>query len=73
MRRVDGFGALPSGLALKAKFEGKADGGEYSLVQALSDHIDEVEQMQALFEKIDARYSATDDGTASKFGVIEHG
>ncbi|WP_235870644.1 hypothetical protein [Rhodococcus xishaensis] len=73
LRRVDGFGTQPSGLALKAKFEGKADGGEYSLVQALSDHIDEVERMQALLEKIDARYSATEGGTSSKFGAIEQG
>ncbi|RVW05994.1 hypothetical protein [Rhodococcus spongiicola] len=70
---VDGFGILQSGQALAEKFGKKAVGGEYSLVQALSDHIDEVEGMQALFEKIEARYSATDDDTASKFGVIEHG
>ncbi|CBH47723.1 hypothetical protein GS894_06915 [Rhodococcus hoagii] len=70
---VDGFGTLPSGLVLAEKFGKKAVGGDYSLVQALTDHIEEVDRMRTVFESIDARFSATEDDNASRFGVIEHG
>jgi hypothetical protein len=63
---IDGFGdRLKSGVDLAAKFEKKAVGGDYSLDQALSDHIAVVQDMQQVFEKIAAMYAASEDrGTA---------
>lgn len=62
---VDGFGTLlPSGVTLAAKFSKKASGGDYSLDQALADHITVVEQMRQLFEKIGAAYDAADQSAA---------
>ncbi|MGO4200612.1 hypothetical protein AB4Z09_02430 [Rhodococcus sp. TAF43] len=70
---VDGFGMLPSGQSLAEKFGRKAIGGDYSLVQALTDHIEVVDQMRAVFETIDARFSDVDNDTASSFRGVEHG
>jgi hypothetical protein len=63
---IDGFGdLLPSGVTLAAKFEKKASGGDYSMEQAIGDHITVVREMQQTFEKIDAIYSASEErGTA---------
>ncbi|MET4613320.1 hypothetical protein ABIC28_004321 [Rhodococcus sp. PvR044] len=63
---VDGFGdRLQSGIDLAAKFGKKAAGGDYSMVQAIDDHITVVQEMQQTFEKIEAMYSASEDrGTA---------
>ncbi|MFC4605812.1 hypothetical protein [Rhodococcus kronopolitis] len=62
---IDGFGtALPTGVTLAAKFSKKASGGDYSLDQALADHITVVEQMRALFEKIGAAYDSADQSAA---------
>ncbi|TQF65771.1 hypothetical protein FK531_20290 [Rhodococcus spelaei] len=62
---IDGFGTqLKSGVALAAKFEKKAANGDYSLDQAIADHIKVVEQMQHVFEEIEARYAASDAAAA---------
>ncbi|WFR71690.1 hypothetical protein P9209_23400 [Prescottella defluvii] len=62
LAKVDGFGdQLPSGIALAAKFERKASGGEYSLDQAIADHISTVEQMRNVFLQIEARYAAAEE------------
>ncbi|MFC7449666.1 hypothetical protein [Rhodococcus daqingensis] len=59
---IDGFGnLLPSGAALAAKFEKKASGGDYSMDQAITDHIKVVQEMQQTFEKIEAMYSASEE------------
>ncbi|CAM2814916.1 PE domain-containing protein [Prescottella defluvii] len=71
--KVEGFGHLPSGSVMQAKFEAKAVSGDYPMVQALTDHIEEVDRMRSLFEKIDARFSATENDNATKFGVIGQG
>ncbi|MFD4181399.1 hypothetical protein [Rhodococcus sp. NPDC058514] len=70
---IDGFGDLPSGVALAAKFGKKAVGGDYSMDQALADHITVVQEMQQVFEKIDAAYSASDQSGAQRFGGVGHG
>ena len=62
---IDGLGPLPSGVALAAKFGRKASGGAYSMDRALADHIEVVHRMQQVFEKIEARYSAADEGAAT--------
>ena len=70
---VHGFGTLPSGIALATKFSKKAVGGDYSLVDALTDHIAEVQAMQAVFEKIQARYGATEQSNADLLRGISDG
>lgn len=62
---VDGLGTLPSGVALAAKFGRKATGGAYSMDRALADHIEVVNQMRHVFEKIEERYRAADESAAA--------
>ncbi|WP_235871137.1 hypothetical protein [Rhodococcus spongiicola] len=73
LARIDGLGHLPSGIALARKFEQKASGGDYALDQALGDHIATVEQMQAVFEKIAARFGAAEQGNAQALSGIDPG
>lgn len=69
---IDGFGdLLPSGVALAAKFERKASGGEYSLDQALIDHIAEVEQMRDVFVAIENRYAAAEEANTAAASAVE--
>ncbi|MFD1814480.1 hypothetical protein [Rhodococcus gannanensis] len=70
---VKGLGTLPSGVAVATKFSRLADGGEYSMVQALTDHITEVQAMKDVFLQIEAQYAATDQATADTLGVIDPG
>ncbi|QCQ90506.1 hypothetical protein [Rhodococcus sp. SGAir0479] len=66
LESVDGFGGLlPSGVALAAKFERKATGGDYSLDRALADHIAVVEQMRSVFEAIESRYVAAEEANTT--------
>ncbi|WP_430331840.1 hypothetical protein [Rhodococcus sp. ACT016] len=66
LTKVLGFGdRLPSGVALTAKFERKASGGEYSLDQAIADHISTVEQMRDVFLEIEARYAAAEEANTA--------
>ncbi|WP_460973762.1 hypothetical protein [Prescottella soli] len=65
LAKIDGFGHLPSGLALTAKFERKASGGDYALDQAIADHIRTVAEMRDLFVEIEARYAAAEEANAS--------
>lgn len=69
LAKVDGFGHLPSGVALTAKFEREASGGEYSLDQAIADHIAVVEQMRDVFFQIEARYAAAEDANTAATAV----
>ncbi len=59
--KVDGFGTLQSGIDLAAKFGKKAAGGDYSMVQAIDDHVNVVLEMQQTFEKIEAMYAASEE------------
>ncbi|WFR71688.1 hypothetical protein P9209_23390 [Prescottella defluvii] len=70
MAHVDGFGQLPSGIALTAKFERKASGGEYSLDQALADHIAVVEQMRDVFLQIEARYTSAEEANTAAMTAV---
>ncbi|MGF7122559.1 hypothetical protein [Rhodococcus sp. BE178] len=71
---IDGFGdRLPSGVALAAKFGRKASGGDYSLDQALAEHIAEVEQMRDLFTKIGAQYQAAEDANQQSLTNVDAG
>lgn len=68
---VEGFGILPSGVTLAEKFSKKAIGGDYSMVQALTDHIEQVELMRTVFETIERRYAETDQANVSMIGAID--
>ena len=68
---VQGFGPLPSGIALAAKFSRKAVGGPNSMVGVLTAHIAEVEAMRAVFEKIEARYAAAEQRSVDGFAAIQ--
>jgi hypothetical protein len=65
---IDGLGYLPSGVALAAKFGNKAVAGDYSMDQALADHIAVVQEMQQTFEKIEAMYAASEERGAAGIG-----
>ena len=69
--RFDGLGTFPSGIALAEKFSKKAVGGDYSMVQALTDHIAEVEAMRDVFLRIESRYVATDENGAQALAAID--
>ncbi|WP_258195450.1 hypothetical protein [Rhodococcus sp. OK519] len=73
LTRIDGLGHLPSGVALARKFEQKASGGDYPLDQALADHIIVVEEMQSVFEKIAANYSAAEESNTQSVNAIDRG
>jgi len=62
---------LPSGIALASKFGRKASGGEYSLDQALIDHIAEVEQMRDVFLAIENRYAAAEEANTAAAAAVE--
>ncbi|MET4613322.1 hypothetical protein ABIC28_004323 [Rhodococcus sp. PvR044] len=62
---IDGLGNLQSGITLAAKFGKKAVGGDYSLDQAIVDHITIVQQMQQVFERVDAMYTASEERNSS--------
>ncbi|WP_238841309.1 hypothetical protein [Prescottella equi] len=69
---VVGFGdRLPSGIALAAKFERKASGGDYALDDALADHIKEVQKMRDVFLAIENRYAATEEANTAAAGAVE--
>jgi len=65
LETVEGFGRLPSGVALTQKFARKASGGEYSLDRAIADHIAVVEQMRDVFLQIEARYAAAEEANTA--------
>ncbi|WP_249353491.1 hypothetical protein [Rhodococcus sp. Q] len=68
---LKGMGTFPSGIALARKFSLKAVGGDYSMVQALTDHISEVEAMRDVFLRIEAQYVATDERGAQALAAID--
>ncbi|QKT14051.1 hypothetical protein HUN07_09705 [Rhodococcus sp. W8901] len=71
---MDGFGTLlPSGVALTAKFEGKASGADNSLDQVLDKHMTVVEQMRDLFTKIGAQYQATEGANQQSLTNVDAG
>lgn len=71
--KIDGFGTFPSGVALAEKFSRKAVGGDYSMVQALTDHLTQVEAMREVFERIEARYADAEQRGVQAFAAIDPG
>ncbi|RVW08352.1 hypothetical protein EGT67_17735 [Prescottella agglutinans] len=65
LAKIDGFGSLPSGLALAAKFERKASGGDYALDQAIADHIRTVAEIRDVFLQIEARYTEAEEANTA--------
>ncbi|EME22392.1 hypothetical protein [Rhodococcus triatomae] len=70
LQYVEGFGTLPSGVAVARKFSLAAVGGDYSMVDALADHIAEVEAMRNMFLQIEAHYAAAEQHNEQKFAAI---
>jgi hypothetical protein len=68
---VEGFGSLPSGIALATRFSEKAAGGPNNLVDVLQSHIDVVMAMQAVFRKFFTDTQDTDEQNAS--GIATQG
>ncbi|SNS94799.1 hypothetical protein [Rhodococcoides kyotonense] len=58
---MDGF---ESGKELRGKFAEKAAGGKNNLVDVLQSHIDVVERMRIVFDKLLAATAAVDDSTS---------
>ena len=71
LAKVEGLGRLPSGLALAAKFERKASGGDYPLDRAIADHVRVVAEMRDLFTAIESRYAATEDANTASATAVE--
>ncbi|WP_084867381.1 hypothetical protein [Prescottella equi] len=71
LAHVDGLGQLPSGIALSAKFGGKAAGGEGSLDRVLAGHIAVVEQMRDVFLAIENRYAAAEEANTAAAAAVE--
>ncbi|MFM1723934.1 hypothetical protein ABEU20_002507 [Rhodococcus sp. PAM 2766] len=71
LAKIDGLGSLPSGVTLASKFERKAAGGEYSLDQAIADHIRVVGEMRDVFRKIENRYAAAEEANTAAAAAVE--
>ncbi|WP_225726747.1 MULTISPECIES: hypothetical protein [unclassified Nocardia] len=68
---LTGFGTMPSGPILEAKFAGKVDGPDSALCRSLDTHIDQVELMRQVFAKAIANYREADRSTAVRLDGIE--
>lgn len=71
LAKIDGFGSLPSGMALASKFERKASGGDYPLDRAIGDHIRVVGEMRDMFRMIESRYTAAEEANTTAATTVE--
>lgn len=71
LQLVDGFGTLPSGVALRDKFSRKAVGGDDALVDVLASHIAVIDEMRALFTKCIAAAENQDSANASSLQYLD--
>ncbi|MCA1008189.1 hypothetical protein LCL87_20970 [Rhodococcus hoagii] len=63
---IDGFGEhLSSAGCPCSQVRAQASAGEYSLDQALADHIAEVEQMRDVYLAVENRYTAADEANTA--------
>lgn len=68
---VSGFGPLPSGQALQAKFAQKASGSDLSLEAVIKQHIDSVQLAKQAVARAIANIDATDQSAADRLSGIE--
>ncbi|MBF6207021.1 hypothetical protein [Nocardia sputi] len=71
VRRVSGFGTLPSGQALEEKFSLKATGTAQSLDALLMQHIDAVKIAKEVVAKAIANFVELDQSRADQFTGLD--
>ncbi|WP_280315533.1 hypothetical protein [Nocardia abscessus] len=71
VRRVSGFGTLPSGQALEEKFSLKATGTTQSLDAVLMQHIDAVKIAKEVVAKAVANFVELDQSRADQFTGLD--
>lgn len=72
LAKIDGFGTdLPSAIALTAKFEQKASGGDLSMDRVIAKHIDVVAGMRDVFLAIENRYAAAEEANTAAASAVE--
>ncbi|WP_280309356.1 hypothetical protein [Nocardia abscessus] len=71
VRRVSGFGTLPSGQALEEKFSLKATGTTQSLDAVLMQHIDAVKIAKEVVAKAIANFVELDQSRADQFTGLD--
>ncbi|MGY5308066.1 hypothetical protein [Nocardia gipuzkoensis] len=71
VRRVSGFGTLPSGQALEEKFSLKATGTAQSLDAVLMQHIDAVKIAKEVVAKAIANFVELDQSRADRFTGLD--
>ena len=70
---ISGFGTLPSGVALNAKYTELTLGGSGSLTAALQGHIDVVTKLADTFRRMGEQYVETDDAAAASLRPSDTG
>lgn len=69
--RVSGFGTLPSGIALNAKYTELTSGGSGSLTAMLQGHIDVATKLADTFRRMGEQYVETDEAVAASLRPTE--
>lgn len=70
---IEGFGTLPSGVALNAKYTELTSGGAGSLTSTLQGHIDVVTKLADTFRRMGEQYAETDDAVATSLRPSDTG
>lgn len=69
--RISGFGTLPSGMALNAKYTELTSGGSGSLTAMLQGHIDVATKLADTFRRMGEQYVETDEAVAASLRPTE--
>lgn len=68
---IEGFGTLPSGIALNAKYTELTSGASGSLTAMLQGHIDVATKLADTFRRMGEQYVATDEAVAASLRPTE--
>ncbi len=71
--QLGGFGTLPSGIALNAKYTELTAGGPGSLTAKLQGHIDVATKLADTFRRMGEQYVETDDAVAASLQQSDAG
>ncbi|WP_317754025.1 hypothetical protein [Rhodococcoides kroppenstedtii] len=69
--RISGFGTLPSGMALNAKYTELTSGASGSLTAMLQGHIEVATKLADTFRRMGEQYVATDEAVAASLRPTE--
>lgn len=69
--RISGFGTLPSGMALNAKYTELTSGASGSLTAMLQGHIEVATKLAETFRRMGEQYVATDEAVAASLRPTE--